>query len=212
MWVLLSAAFALFNMAGFPAIVTLVWQAPASSGMPMLIYTFWMSLSLTVLLAVMAVNPRESTSLAKLTIGGGVGLAGFALLLTQFSVASEGYEAVLPVITKPSDTRLIVREDFELTVRFDTGFVQKAYLEKGQYRVTRPTYYRYVDYTYEYQDAAKTVSSGRNKNEGWKTYVQALQGLVTLGLVRQYDANVGINQQVFPSPAPTTAGVPTANP
>lgn len=174
----------------------------------MLIYTFWMSLSLSVLLAVMAVNPRESTSLAKLTIGGGVGLAGFALLLTQFSVASEGYEAVLPVITKPSDTRLIVREDFELTVRFDTGFVQKAYLEKGQYRVTRPTYYRYVDYTYEYQDAAKTVSSGRNKNEGWKTYVQALQGLVTLGLVRQYDANVGINQQVFPSPAPTTAGGP----
>lgn len=211
-WANMALVVALYNTLGFPAVVTVLLRSTASAGMPALIFTFWSSIALVIVLALLMVWPLELTSFAKATVGGGIGLGGVALLLTQFGAASEGYEAVIPVIVNPGETQLVVRDDIDMIVRFDSGFVQKAYFEKGLLRVTKPPYYRELVANIKYPSISDKTFVIVKETDDWRVYAQAMKGLITLGLVRQYDVNIGTDfrdgnsnpVQAPPSEAPPT--------
>jgi hypothetical protein len=213
-----AAAFAVgtYNMLGFPALVTLQLQTTASLGMPILIFTFWISVALILILLVLILAPERISSFATGALTGGIGLGGLALLLTQFGSASEGYEAVIPVIVRDDGKPLKVREDFELTMRFDSSFVQKAYFEKGLWRVTRPPYYRVARSVVRFDSQPDNAIVLKNTAEDFDVYAQAMKGLVTLGLVKQYDVNLGLpfgdRHSAPPTSKPTTEPTKTPAP
>jgi hypothetical protein len=98
-----------------------------------------------------------------------------------------------------SDTKLTQTLDYspgtqpappaELVVRFDDGYAQTAYLERGVLNITRPIYYHYVDFTFISKDLPEVERySGRSASDSLSTYKQAMQCLLTFGLAKPIDS------------------------
>lgn len=192
-WVWTAFALTAFNMFVLPAIVTVVLKVPADVGMPVLLVAYWSAVaSVTFLLAIL-LNIVEPKTAAAIVLGGGVGLAGFALFVTQLGIVSQGYTSIVPFATQAGGAGLHMLPDSELVLRFDDSYVQVAYLERGVRSITRPVYYHHVDYTL-ISGVAPNIKkvSGKLENDSAQTYFQAMQGLVTFGLAKPYDSQLEV--------------------
>jgi hypothetical protein len=176
-----------------PWVLYISLEIPAVVGMPPLMFSFWISLAAMGVLLAVKVHRMDPGSVTRVAIGGTVGLAGFALVITQFGTSAFGYEAVVPLSPNPGAASLDVRDisagDTKLTLRYDSGLVQQAYFDKGLLRVTRPAYFRYVDYTFT-NGPAGPEDSGRREMRIGATYTEAMQFLATMGFVKQVEAGI----------------------
>lgn len=176
-----------------PWVLCITLEIPAVVGVPPLMFSFWISLAAMGVLLAVLVYRMDPGSVTRVAIGGTVGLAGFALVITQFGTSAFGYEAVVPLSPNPGAASLDIRDisagDTKLTLRYDSGLVQQAYFDKGLLRVTRPAYFRYVDYTFT-NGPAGPEDSGRREMRKGATYTEAMQFLATMGFVKQAEAEI----------------------
>lgn len=192
-WTVLAAVSCAVSTLVVPWIFCITLAVPAYVGMPLLMFSFWTSLSAIGFMVAVKVRLLTARSLTTLVVGGSVGLAGFALMVTQFGTSAGGYEAVIPFKAEQGaelETNWLANGDISMNLRYDDGNLQKAYFEKGFLRVTRPAYFRYVEYAVTYKGGVLPMVSGRSHPGEWRTYVDAMQSLTTMGLVKQTHSGI----------------------
>lgn len=191
-WTAAAEMTAAANVYLTPWIVCTIVESPASIAMPPLMFSFWASIAAMGFLLAIKLGRIKPASVATSVVGGSVGLAGFVLLVTQFATSASGHETTVPLfptLTTASTVpaKALLNEEMILSVSYDDGFVQRAYVDKGFLRVSRPAYFRSVKYTVYGTETPDLEVSGRTELPKTMTYLDVQQSLWTMGLVKSLE-------------------------
>ncbi|MCU1568076.1 MAG: hypothetical protein JWQ56_3013 [Pseudarthrobacter sp.] len=184
---------AVFNIFLVPAVVVGGARVAASYAMPHLLLVFWTSIVGLILICGVRFTWLESHKIPGALMGGGIGLAGFVLLMTQIGVVANGYPARVPMHFERVQDELPVTGDEKIAVRFDGGSLKNVYLENGMLTVHQPVYYHSVDYTV-YPGTGIPSYSGHAEIDQITTYFDAVQCMISFGLVRPTESHVAFLQ------------------
>lgn len=202
-WTAAVVALGVTNVLGVPWIVCVILEVPAIASMPPLMFSCWASIAAVVSLLAVKLGRIEPRSITGAVVGGSVGLAGLALLTTQFATSSFGHEVTIPILQKSTVTPVLPsvelqKGDTRIAVRYDDGLAQQAYFDRGFMRVARPAYFSKVEKTITHDKAPQFDETTGDVQEGFYIYRDAMQSILTLNLVRSQEAGFQIGQSRIP--------------
>lgn len=184
----LTAFLAVFNLLALPAAVVVWARVPSVYAMPHLLLAFWISVIALVFTGGIKLSLLESSKVPGIIFGGGIGIAGFVLLITQMGVVANGFTVRLPITAEQGQSNLPLTDDIKIAVRFEGGSLRNVYLDSGMQTVLQPAYYHYVDYTVYHP--GEDSYSGRHEVPAFNAYEDALQCMFSFGLVKPAEARV----------------------
>jgi hypothetical protein len=182
-------AVAVFNVLVVPAVVVSGARVSASYAMPHLLLAFWTSIVGLIVIVGVKLSLLESHKIPGALMGGGIGITGFVLLMTQIGVVANGYPARVPMHVLGDQSELPLTSDVKIAVRFDGGSLKNVYLENGMLTIHQPVYYHSVDYTV-YPEPGAPSYSGHVEISQLTTYFDAIQCMFSFGLVRPTESQV----------------------
>lgn len=181
--------FAVVNILVMPAVVVSWARVPASYAMPHLLLAFWTSVVALILMLGVKFRLLESHKIPSAIMGGGVGITGFVLLMTQIGVVANGYPARVPMHLRNGSSELPITSELKIAVRFDNGSLKNVYLDNGMLTVHQPVYYHQVDYTV-YPAPEGSPYSGHAEISQCNSYTDAIQSIFSFGLVHPTESEV----------------------